>query len=149
MRKAILLGAILLPATMLLAQGSAQPLDVKTGVWEVSMTTTINGAENPQTRTYKSCLKKEDLNKYPFVDPEKRCSYTVVSSTGTTMEAHGTCQPGSEGAKADFTMRLDALDTENVKGKGQLALAVAGRTINGVYAATAKWIADTCPAGMR
>jgi hypothetical protein len=91
-------------------------------------------------------LKKEDLNKYPFTDPEKKCAYTVLSSTGTTMEVRGTCAPGSEGAKIDFKMRLDALDSENVKGTGQMTMSGPSGSMNGNYAATAKWIAATCPA---
>ena len=110
MRKMILLGAVLASGTILLADSSVQPLNVKPGLWEVTMNMTISGSRAPQTRTYRSCLKKEDLNKYPFVDPEKKCTYTVSSSTGSTMEASGTCAPGSEGAKIDFKLRLDALE---------------------------------------
>jgi hypothetical protein len=109
----------------------------------------ISGSRAPQTRTYRSCLKKEDLNKYSFVDREKKCTYTVSSSTGSTMEASGTRAPGSEGAKIDFKLRLDALDTENVKGTGQMTMGMNGGSIYGTYAATAKWISSSCPANVR
>jgi Protein of unknown function (DUF3617) len=149
MRKMILLGAMLASATILLADSSVQPLNVKPGLWEVTMNMTISGSKAPQTRTYRSCLKKEDLNKYPFVDPDKKCTYTVSSSTGSTMEASGTCAPGSEGARIDFKLRLDALDTENVKGTGQMTMSMNGSSMNGNYAATAKWIGSSCPAAVR
>jgi Protein of unknown function (DUF3617) len=150
MRKMVLLGAVLASATILLADSSVQPLNVKPGLWEVTMNITINGMGTPpRTNTYRSCLKKEDLNKYPFSDPNKKCTYTVLSSTGSTMEARGTCAPGSEGAKIDFKLRLDALDSENVKGTGQMTMSAPGGSMNGNYAATAKWIGATCPANAR
>jgi hypothetical protein len=144
MRKMILLAAILLPATLLLAQSDLKPLDVKTGEWQVTMTMTLNGMGAPRTTTYRSCVKKEELGKYPFTDPDKRCSYKVVSSTGKTMEAHGTCRPGSEEGKVDFDLRLDALDSENVKGTGDMTMNFNGQTMTGKYAATAKWLNVAC-----
>src|ERR1700730_15313513 len=114
MWKMVLLGAVLASETILLADSSVQPLNVKPGLWEVTMNITIDGMRvPPQTNTYRSCLKKEDLNKYPFSDPDKKCTYKVLSSTATAMEARGTCAPG-EGTKIDFKLRLDGLDTENV-----------------------------------
>jgi hypothetical protein len=145
MRKMVLLGAVLASATILLADSSVQPLNVKPGLWEVTMNITINGMGAPsRTNVYRSCVKKEDLNKYPFSDPDKKCTYTVLSSTGSTMEARGTCAPGSEGAKIDFKLRLDALDSENVKGTGQMTMSAQGGTMNGNYAATAKWLSANC-----
>lgn len=145
MRKMVLLGAVLASATILLADSSVQPLNVKPGLWEVTMNIAINGMGTPpRTNTYRSCLKKEDLNKYPFSDPDKKCTYTVLSSTGSTMEARGTCAPGSEGAKIDFKLRLDALDSENVKGTGQMTMSAPGGTMTGNYAATAKWLSVNC-----
>ena len=150
MRKMILLNALLASATVLLADSSVQPLNVKPGLWEVTMSITLNGMGTPpRTNTYKSCLKKEDLNKYPFTDPDKKCTYTILSSTGSTMEARGTCAPGSEGAKIDFKLRLDAVDTENVKGTGQMTMSGPGGSMNGNYAATAKWLGPTCPANVK
>lgn len=146
MRKMILLLAILLPATLLLAQGDAKRFEIKTGQWQVNMTTTVNGMGTPHTSTYKSCIKKEDLGKYPFTDPDNKCIYKVVSSTGKTMEAHGSCEPGNEGGKVDFDLRLDALDSENVKGTGDMTMSFNGQTMSGKYAATAKWLNATCSA---
>jgi Protein of unknown function (DUF3617) len=150
MRKMILLGAVFASATILLADSGVQPLNVKPGLWEVTMNITLNGpGVPPRTNIYRSCLKKEDLNKYPFVDPNKKCTYTVLSSTGSTMEAQGTCAPGSDGTKVDFKMRLDAVDSENVKGTGQMTLSAPGGSLSGNYAGTARWITATCPANGR
>ena len=153
MRRMVVFGAILGSATILLADSSVQPLNIKPGLWEVTINMTFTGAGAPPgappRTTYRSCLKKEDLNKYPFVDPNKKCTYTVLSSTGSTMEAQGTCAPGSDGTKVDFKMRLDAVDSENVKGTGQMTMTAPNGSINGNYAATAKWLSATCPANVR
>jgi len=152
MRNMIVLGVVLASATILLADSSVQPLNIKPGLWEVTINMTFTGAGAPPgappRRTYRSCLKKEDLNKYPFVDPDKKCNYRVLSSTGSTMEAQGTCTE-NDGTKADFKIRLDAVDSENVKGAGQLTLSSAGGSLSGNYAGAGKWISTTCPANGR
>ena len=146
MRKLIFLVAVLFTATALLA-ATLEPLNVKTGLWQVTMVSKINGMPAPTTTTYKSCVKKEDLDKYPFTDPKAKGNWTVVSSTGSKMEATGTCMPEGQG-KVDFTMSLEALDTENVKGTGQLTIT-GPISMQGTYSATGKWAGATCPAGMK
>jgi Protein of unknown function (DUF3617) len=180
MRKMILLGAVSLSATVLLMASGLQPLNLKPGLWETTMTTTISGLPpippdmqarlaqmppeqrakleammksryggTPQTRTYRSCVRKEGLDKYPFSDPDKKCTYNVLTSTGSKMDVRGTCMPGSEGAKIDFNYRLEALDPEHAKGTGQAAITSGGQTMNGIYSGTGKWIGASCPAGMK
>jgi hypothetical protein len=123
MHKKVLLGLICLAAAVaVVAANNVQPLNVKTGVWQITMTTTIQGMGAPQTHTYKSCVTKENLNEYPFADPDNNCKYTVQSSTGSHMNVSGSCLP-QEGGKADFKIQLDAIDSEDVKGTGQLTLA--------------------------
>jgi len=148
MRKMILLGAVLASGTILLADSSVQPLNVKPGLWQVTMTSTISGLRAPIVNTYKSCVKKEDLDKYPFTDPKAKCTWTVLSSTGSKMDATGTCMPDGQG-KIDFNMRLEVLDSENVKGTGQLTANGPGGAVNGSYSATARWVGAACPAGMK
>jgi hypothetical protein len=148
MRKMILLGALLSSAAILLAANDIQPLNVKTGLWQVTMTSKVSELPTPNTSTYKSCVRKEDLDKYPFTDPEAKCTWTVQNSTGLKMDASGTCTPENEG-KINFTMHLEAVDSENVKGTGQLTVNGPAGTMNGNYSGTAKWIGATCPAGMK
>jgi Protein of unknown function (DUF3617) len=148
MRKMILLVAVLSSAAILLAASDLQPLNLKTGLWQVTMTSTINGLPTPNTNTYKSCVKKEDLDKYPFTDPQAKCTWTVQSSTGRKMDASGTCTPQNEG-KVTFAIHLEAVDSENVKGTGQLTVNGPAGNMSGNYSGTAKWIGATCPAEMK
>ena len=144
MRRMIFLAAIILSATVLLA-ANLEPLNVKPGLWQVTMTSTISGLRAPIVNNYKSCVKKEDLDKYPFTDPDAKCVWTVQSSTGSKMEATGTCMPQGMG-KVDFSISLEAVDSENVKGTGQLTANGPAGTMKGNYSGTGKWIGATCPA---
>ena len=144
MRKFLFLAAVLFTATVLYA-ATLEPLNVKTGLWQITMVSKVNGM-GTTTTNYKSCVKKEDLAKYPFTDPKDKCNWTVVSSTGSMMEANGTCMPAGQGT-VDFTMSLQATDTENVKGTGQITIT-GPMNMQGTYSATGKWTGATCPAGM-
>jgi hypothetical protein len=112
------------------------------------MTTTINGMGQPQTHTYNSCVTQDDLGKYPFADPDNHCKYTVVSSTGSQMDANGTCAPGGEGT-VTFNLQLQAVDSENVKGTGHLTMSGQGGSMDGNYSAKAKWVGPSCSAGAK
>lgn len=146
MKKFILMGAVLVPAAVLLAASTVQPLNIKTGLWQVTLNSKISIFPAPTTSLYKSCVRKEDLDQYPFTDPDAKCTSTVVSSTGTKMEAHGTCKPKVDGPKYDYILRLDAPDSEHVEGKGQLVIDGPNGKMDGVYSAKATWIGATCPA---
>ncbi len=145
MRKAILLGAISLAATVVVA-ADIQPLNVKPGLWQVTTTTNVQGM-GTQTQSYKSCAKKENMNQYPFADRDNNCRYKVVSSTGSRMEVTGTCLP-PEGVKADFKIQLEVIDPENARGSGKLDLAGPQGELHGDYTGKGKWLSATCPAGM-
>jgi hypothetical protein len=147
MQKMILFAATLVSATVLCA-AALEPLNVKPGLWQVTMTSTVSGLPAPIVNTYKSCVRKEDLDKYPFSDPKDKCVWTVQSSTGSKMEATGTCMPEGMG-KVDFAISLQALDSENVKGTGQLTANGPAGAMNGNYSGTGKWIGATCPAGKK
>jgi hypothetical protein len=144
MHKMMVLGLVCLAAIGLVAANNVQPLNVKTGLWQVTMTTTIQGMGTPRTHTYKSCVTKENLNQYPFADPDNSCNYQVQSSTGSHMDVSGSCVP-KEGGKADFKITLDATDSENVQGTGQLTLAGPDGAMHGDYSGKGKWIGASCP----
>lgn len=148
MRKMVLLGAIALAATAVVAVDKIQPLNLKPGLWQVTTTMTIQGMGAPQTRTYKSCATKENMDQYPFTDPDNDCKYKVQSSTGSHMDVSGSCVYQGE-EKADFKIKLDVTDSEHAQGTGQLTLAGPQGTMRGDYSGKGKWIAASCPAGTK
>lgn len=122
--------------------GTAQaaPLDVKTGSWDMTVTTVLSGLKlppealakippekraqveqmmadrngKPTTVTRKACIKQEDLDQNKLLKSDNpNCTAQVTTQTATTLAATRTCSgnPPSTG-KLNFTAR----DRENVKG---------------------------------
>ncbi|HVB33272.1 MAG TPA: DUF3617 domain-containing protein [Patescibacteria group bacterium] len=194
MRKMIVFGAFCFLAAVLLAQTQKKqveqapppvqkanpalvPLNIKPGLWQTTMTSTVKGMPplppdeeaklaqlppeqrarfeamlrsqfggTPQTHTWKSCTKKEDLNKYPFDDPKDKCTYTVLGSTSSTMDVQGTCRP-PDGYKYDFTVHLKAAGSEHASGTGQMVISRGSQTMTANYSGSSQWIGANCPAG--
>lgn len=175
MRRMIVLGAVCFSATMLLAQtqnkpSSAEPpktgivrvnvpLNVKTGLWQITETVTWSGLPpqmaatmKPQTRTYKSCVTAKDLNGNPWADGSgDKCTWAVLNSTGSDMEVQGTsCDLGRNyGMKTDVHGKIHVLDSEDGTGSMAVTLSGNGQTMNGNASYTGKWIGASCPAGTK
>jgi len=169
MRKIVLWSLTFLWASILLAAGKYQPLNVKTGTWQTTFTTTTSGAPpipqdmldkmtpeqrarfdammkkmasgKPTTRTSKSCLTREKLEKDPFND-RKSCKETVINSTGSKMEIQEICT--EEQSTITANVRIEASDSENVKGWMQSTVTGEGRTMNVNATFTSKWIGAAC-----
>jgi len=162
MRKAIAAAVICLGASLALAAtGNLKPLNVKTGLWQ--MTQKITSSENvpPQfapmiknavPMSYKSCVKPQNLTVNPWSNgtDKKGCTWTTVSSTGTDMEVQGTCSLNNNEGSASMQMhgKIHALDSEHGKGTMKVSVNFNGQAMNYTVDYTGKWIAATCPANM-
>lgn len=158
-----------LSASIVLAAGKYQPLNVKLGTWETISTMTSSGAPpipqemldkmtpeqrtrfeaamgkmasgTPRTRTSKNCLTKEKLEKDPF-NERKSCKETVLTSTSSKMEIQEDCT--EENANIVSKVRIEAADSENVKGWVEATVTGSGKTmhVNGTF--TSKWVGAVC-----
>jgi hypothetical protein len=162
-----------LVVTLYLVTGTAdwpQPLNVKTGLWEV--TTTVTTSEEipipdgllekltpeqraraeervkarkagPQkTSIAKLCLASQELERgMPFRPARKSCTWTVVTSTSSKVEARGVCV--SQGTKTEGTLRIEALSPEEAEGSIQL-LKKNDNTSVTISTFKAKWIGSFC-----
>jgi hypothetical protein len=138
----------------------AQPLNAKTGLWEVTETIVWIGLPPqmaammkgmPQTRTYKTCVKTENLSTNPWAGGSgDKCSWTVVTSTSTDMEVRGTaCDLGKNyGMKADVHGTIHVADSQHGTGSMDVTLTGSGQTMHGTASYTGKWIGSSC-AGMQ
>lgn len=145
------------------------PLNVKLGQWESSTTSQTTGQppipqemldkippearakmeermkanRTPTTMVRKSCLKKEDLDKaMTFGADDQACTRTVLTSSSSKEEVRIECNRG--GSKQTGMMRIEAADSEHVKGAFQMAVAAGGRAMNINTTFTAKWLGPTC-----
>jgi hypothetical protein len=146
MRNEFLL-ATLFTTTLLFAANSYQPLNVKPGLWHVTGTNQFMG--NPVKTDYKKCITAKDLNSNPWTNgPEEKCTWSIVTSTGTDMEIKGTsCEAGREyGMNTNVDLKLHAVDTENVKASLQGASTGNGQTVNVNGTFTGKWMGSSCSA---
>ncbi len=144
----------------------AEPFDVKLGLWEVTHRTETSGVPpidtsgltpeqrarleaamkaraGTQTRTRRSCLTKEKLEKELFPTDEKNasCEHTVVSSTPTVREEKMACT-GEQPITGDI--RFEALSRERVKGEARMAVGEGSRSMTVHSTMTARWLGSDC-----
>jgi hypothetical protein len=149
-----------------------QPLNIKPGLWERTINTTIagempipaemlnrltpeqrarmeermkaNSAAHAHTTTEKHCLSQEDLEKNRFLnlDRGKECTPTITSSTSTSAKGRLSCD--SEGMKMTGALEVLAPDSEHVNGSWHATTNGAGHTMNVDSTFTSKWLGSSC-----
>jgi hypothetical protein len=151
------------------ANAKLQPLNVKTGLWQ-STTTYTRAGEPPipqgtldrltpeqrarleermkangqtGTMTYKSCLKKEDLENPDFTD-KKQCTWTTLESTSGMAKGSATCNYQESGMKLSGTGEIIAVDQEHVKGTIHMTATGNGHKMTTDGTLTAKWLGSSC-----
>jgi Protein of unknown function (DUF3617) len=170
--RTILLGLMLALSTGAWAADKLQPMNVKTGTWEVTTTNTrsgtppippellarltpeqrarmeermkANSGEKTSTTTNKRCVTKDDLENGPKWGPrqEQACTRTVVSSTGSRMELRGKCE--YENIKWEMNMVIEALSPESAKGSTKITGTDANHAMSSSSTFTAKWLSSSC-----
>jgi hypothetical protein len=161
------LGAVTMCAA---ASARADPLDLKLGLWETTMTSSVSGtlmpdaqmerlspaqreaiqammkkreADGPKAHTFRTCLTREDLAK-PFEkedeDEAKHCKRTTLVATRARQEIDIACE-GDGPEKREW--RMEAKSRERVTGDMKVVSAKGSVTMH----LTAKWIASECPKG--
>lgn len=171
MKRSILLGLIFTTVIAAWAAEKIQPLNVKLGLWENTMTMTTSGqmpipseylskltpeqrariearmkaqsAGSSRATTTKSCLTQEELDRdyAPGLD-KKKCSFTILSSTSSKVVAKLDC--AEQEMKYGGMIEFDAISPENVKGSGHITATGANHTMNSSYTITSKWIGADC-----
>ena len=172
MKKMIVLGILCLSTTILLAQTQQKPIDkapqpdknltppfvplnVKTGLWQMTETITWTGlppqlaaAMNGHAINYKSCVKQENLSSNPWAEgSHDNCHWNAVSSNGTDMQVKGdACQMGN-GMTAQVQGSIHVVDSQDGTGSFDVTVTGNGQSMHGHASYTGKWLGATCPAG--
>ena len=160
MRRASALSLILVSPLLF----AADSFDVKTGLWEITVTTATNGmmvpqemldklspeqrermtaamkaraAKGPMSHTSKQCIKAEDLKKGAFGNVEgQHCTFTPTVQTSKHQAGKMACPaPGGTG-EADF----QALSPEQIRGTITVAMAGGSAKID----MTGRWLSASC-----
>lgn len=146
-----------------------QPLNMKPGLWEKTITITMTGelpfpaemlnkltpdqrariearmkANSPahtRTTTDKSCVTREDLEK-PFNPGNKECTWTILESSSTKAKGTVSCQ--AEGMKMNGTGEYEAPDPEHLKGSIHTNSTGGGKNMTVDSAFTSKWLGSSC-----
>jgi Protein of unknown function (DUF3617) len=170
MRTSILCGLIVMLSSVVWAADDIQPLDVKLGLWESTWTNQVSGMPPmpadalanltpeqrakvedamkargngmPTVRTRKQCMTKEKLEKDTAFEDQKSCTHTVTSSTSHKLEVKLEC--AEQGMKSSGTFRVEAIDSENVKGAMQMVASGGDHTMNINANFTSKWLSADC-----
>lgn len=155
--KKIVASILLGTAVTLAIAASLHPLNVKPGLWQMTVTSTWKGLPpqfasamaSGRTRTYQTCVKPEDLSTNPWSEGSgEKCTWSVLNSTGTDMEVRGTsCEMGSEyGMTSEVHGKIHVIDSENGTGSFDVTMTGNGRTMSGHSSYTGKWVGSSCPA---
>jgi hypothetical protein len=147
------------------------PLDVKPGQWETTTTGQMTGipaippevlnqmtpeqrakvesamgARGAKPMVSSSCKTKEKLEQAwnAGQDALKACTMAVTTSTSSKQEIHMDCN--RNGMKSTGTVKVEAIDSEHIRGSIQMAAATGddGHTMNMNYTFTSKWLGAAC-----
>jgi len=146
MRNALFLAPIVFGSLIYCAADDITPLNVKEGLWELTVTRSMSGmpaAPNippdalakmppeqrarveammkgtPSTDVRKECITKEKLAKHSaFSNSRGDCTRTVVSSTGRKLEMKVHCEEkqSEKQTTTDGKFVIEAIGSDNVKG---------------------------------
>lgn len=144
----------------MVAKLALTPLNVKTGLWQMTETITWTGLppqmaammSNGRPVTYKSCVTANNLNSNPWADNSRdKCTWTALNSTGTNMDVRATgCQIGNDfGMTAEVHGKIHAVDSEDGTGSMDITLTGNGQTMRGHASYTGKWISASCPVAVK
>ncbi len=174
MRRMIVLSSISILAAVLLGQSQGNkareaapppsaalnltPLNVKTGLWQMTETITWVGLppqmaamSNGPAVNYKSCVKSADLSSNPWGEGSgDKCHWTALSSNGSDMEVQGdSCDLGKNYAMtANVTGTIHVIDSQHGTGAFDIVMTGNGQTMHGHATYTGQWVGPTCPAGV-
>lgn len=170
MRIKLFLALIVFSFPVLWAADKITPLNVKEGLWEVTVTHSMSGmpampaippetlAKMPpeqrarieammkggaSTDVRKDCVTKEKLDKQTaFSDNRKECTRTVVNSTGSKLEIKLHCE--DKQTSGDGTLLVEALGSDNVKGSMHFVTNSNSRTMNMDFTFSSKYLGPAC-----
>jgi hypothetical protein len=167
-----LLALVVFSSLTLWAADNVTPLNVKEGLWEMTVTHSMSGMPampdippdvlakmppeqrarmeammkgGPSTDVRKECITKEKIEKNSaFSNNRGDCTRTVVNSTGSKLEVKIHCE--EKQASTDGTLVLETVGSDHVKGTMQMQSATNanGHTMNMNFTFSSKYLGPAC-----
>jgi hypothetical protein len=171
MRYKLLLALIICVPLSVWATDAITPLNLKEGLWEMTVTHSMSGAPavppdvlanmtpeqrariegamkqsgmgGPKTDVRKECITKEKLAKHlAFSSNRGECTRTVVSSTGSKLELKIHCEEKQN--VTDGALVVEALNSDSVKGTMHSVVDSNGRKMIMDFTFTSKYLGAAC-----
>lgn len=166
--RSMIMACVTLGGTM--ADAMAEPLDVKTGFWELTIKSETQGAMPisqedlqmlppqlrsamekvmaPHTGVKKQCLTEQQLDKsenaFHMSVPGMSCNDMVTTHTRTTLAGTLECTKGILREAGDFV--YEAKDPEHVVGKMNMASKDGTNTMSVKGTLSGRWLSASCDA---
>ncbi len=164
-----LLTLLVFSSLTLWAADDVTPLNVKEGLWEITMTHSMTGMPAtpnippdalakmpPEQRARieamtkgtpdvrKECITKEKLEKHSaFGNNRGDCTRTVISSTGRKLEVKFHCEEKQSSSDGNFV--VEAIGTDSVKGTTHLVSnSSSGHTMTMDFTFSSKYLGPDC-----
>jgi hypothetical protein len=165
--------AATLAVTPAWAADAIEPLDIKPGLWEITLTVQTSGlppmppevlakltpeerarieakakeraAEGPRTTVKRSCLDEKELHQplmLTFGGDGQGCRQTVTNASRTRQEIRVDCGKGAP--HGGGTVRIEAMDPENVKVSSRWSATDGARTMKMSSTAILRWLGAVC-----
>lgn len=160
---------VVFSALSLWAADNITPLNVKEGLWEVTVTHSMTGMPamnippetlakmppaqraqvegmmkgTPTTDVRKECVTKEKLEKHSaFTNNRGECARTVVSSTGSKLEVKFHCEDKQSTSDGSFLM--EAVGSDNVKGTMHMTSSGSSHNMTMDFTINSKYLGAAC-----
>jgi len=153
------------------AAHSGQKIDVKTGLWEMTMKMDLSGMQMPaispdvlakmspeqrarmeamkggvSEHVTKSCVTEKELERGfdPQQNKETNCKIVSSNATSSSLEVHMSCD--SAQVKGTSVMKMNAVDREHVQADVKSDMVANGRPVKVNVQMTGKWLSSDCGA---
>lgn len=108
---------------------------------------------SPRTTTTKFCITQEAINRAHVFDNNnnKNCSYKVISSTSSKVQAHVDCVDDRTKMTTTGDMNFERVDSEHIQGSMVMKSSGNDRAVDMKSTYSNKWLSSDCgdvkPAG--
>jgi Protein of unknown function (DUF3617) len=168
--KGLVWGVIIFSAAALWSVDSITPLNVKEGLWEMTVTHSMAGMPaapnlppdalaklppdqrarieammngSPSTDVHKECVTQEKLEQHSAFSANRgSCARTVTSSTGSKMQVKFHCE--DKQTTSDGSLLVEAISSDNVKATMHSVSNSNGHTMNMDFVITSKYLGPAC-----